>query len=178
MERIQTDAGVQLTSKEFQEVVFLHALKPTLIEPDHHEINGQVEVTRRTLQTIIHSIMVHAQVSEEYIHFALMYTTHHIFPVLPINHFINQDGEPTTQQFLLSNQLVLFCPCVVRKVSAHVDVKVLNMRHQSEKGFWGIFVGIPQHQKLYLINIHSTQKIVSSHDVVFGETFSISLSYT
>ena len=114
-----------------------------------------------------------------------MYTTHHIFPVLPINHFINQDGEPTTPQkmstgtkYSVSNKLVLFCPCVVQKLSAHVDVKVLNMRHQSQKGFWGIFVGIPQHQKVYLIYIHSTQKIVSSHDVVFDETFSIALSYT
>ena len=41
----------------------------------------------------------------------------------------------------------LFCPCVVRKATAHVETKTLNMRHQAQKGFRGISVGIPQHQK-------------------------------
>ena len=31
--------------------------------------------------------------------------------------------------------------------TAHVETKTLNMRHQAQKGFRGIFVGIPQHQK-------------------------------
>ena len=44
--------------------------------------------------------------------------------------------------------------------------------------FCGIFVGIPQHQKGYLIYVPSTQKIVSSHKVVFEETFSSALAYT
>ena len=52
------------------------------------------------------------------------------------------------------------------------------MRHQSQKGFRGIFVGIPQHQTLYFVYVPSTRKIVSSHDVVFDETFSSALSYT
>ena len=47
----------------------------------------------------------------------------------------------------VSNLRVLFCPCVVRKLTAHIDVKALNMRHQSQKSFWGIFVVIPQQQK-------------------------------
>ena len=47
-------------------------------------MNGQVEVTWRTLRTIAHSLVVHDRVPENYIHFALMYTTDHIFPVLPI----------------------------------------------------------------------------------------------
>ena len=59
-------------------------------------MDGPVEVTRRTLRTIAHSIMVHARFSEAYIHFALMYTTDHIFPVLPIKYLIKEDGEPTT----------------------------------------------------------------------------------
>ena len=44
---------------------------------------------------IAHSLMVHAIVLEAYIHFALIYTTDHIFPVLPIKDMINEDGEPT-----------------------------------------------------------------------------------
>ena len=59
-------------------------------------MNGQVEVTWRTLRTVAHSLMVHARVMEVYVHFALMYTTDHIFPVLPIKDLINEDGDPTT----------------------------------------------------------------------------------
>ena len=61
---------------------------------------GQVEVTRRTLRTVAHSLMVHARVLEAYIHFALMDTTDHIFTVLPIKYMINKDGDPTTPQEL------------------------------------------------------------------------------
>ena len=67
-----------------------------LAEPKHQEMNGQVEVTWRTLRTVTHSLMVHDRVSEAYVHFALMYTTDHIFPVLPIKDLIKEDGDPTT----------------------------------------------------------------------------------
>ena len=83
-----------------------------------------------------------------------MYTTDHIFLVLPTKHLVNQDGKTTMPQKLAtgtktsaSNPRVLFCPCAVQKATAHVDTKVLNMGHHSHKGFRGIFVGIPQHQK-------------------------------
>ena len=42
-------------------------------------MNGQVEVTWRTLRTVAHSLMAHAIVPEIYVHFALMYTTYQIF---------------------------------------------------------------------------------------------------
>ena len=133
-------------------------------------------MTWRTLCTIEHSIMVHDRVSEAYIHFALMYTTDRIFPVLPIKNLINKDGDPTTPFKLatdtkpsLSNLCVLFCPCVVRKATAHVDKKALNMHHQSQKGIRGIFVGIPQHQKGHGVYVPSTRKIISPYDVVFYE---------
>ena len=102
-------------------------------------MNGQVEVTWRTLRTIAHSLMVHARVPEIYVHFALMYTTDHIFPVLPIKDLINKDGDPTTPHKLatgtkpsVSHLRVLFFPCVVRKATAHVETKTLNMRHQAQ----------------------------------------------
>ena len=82
---------------------------------------------------------------------------------------MNQDGEPTTPHKLeadtkpsVSNLRVLFCSCVVQKATENVGTKSLNMHHQSQKGFCGIFVGIPQHQKGYLI-------YVSSHDMLFGK---------
>ena len=53
-------------------------------------------MTWRTLSTFAHSLMVHARVLEAYINFALMYTTDHIFPVLPIKDLINKDGDPNT----------------------------------------------------------------------------------
>ena len=52
------------------------------------------------------------------------------------------------------------------------------MRHQTQKRFCGTFVGIPQHQKGYLVYVPSTRKIISSYDVVFDESFSSALSYT
>ena len=95
-------------------------------------MNGQVEVTCRTLRTVAHSLMVHARVPEVYVHFALMYTTDHIFPVLSIKYLINKDSYPTKPHKMATGTKpsvyhlrVLFCPCVVRKATAHVDTKTL-----------------------------------------------------
>ena len=57
-------------------------------------MNGQVKVTRRTLRTIAHSLMVHDRLLDAYIHFALMYTTDHIIPIIPIKDMINEDSKP------------------------------------------------------------------------------------
>ena len=112
--------------------------------------------------------MLHARFSDTYIHFSFMYTTDHIFPVLPIKHLVNQNSEPDTPNKLsfgtkpsVSNLCVLLCPCVVQKSTAHVDTNKLNIYHQSQKLFCRIFVEIPQHQKGYLIYVPSTQEIVS-----------------
>ena len=67
-----------------------------LAAQEHQEMNRQVEFTWRMLRTIAHSLMVHDRVLEAYIHFALLYMTDNIFPVLPIKDLINKDGEPTT----------------------------------------------------------------------------------
>ena len=136
----------------------------TLAAPEHQEMNKQVEVTRRTLRTVAHSLMVHARVLEVYVHFTLMYTTDHIFPVLPIKDLMNKDGDPTTPHKLatgtkppVSHLRVSFFPCVVQKSTAHVETKTLNMHHQSPKGFCGIFVGIPEHQKR-IFRVHTQYK--------------------
>ena len=59
-------------------------------------MNGQVELTWRILRTVVNALMVHARVPGIYVHFALIYTKDHIFPVLPIKDLINEDGDPTT----------------------------------------------------------------------------------
>ena len=148
-------------------------------------MNGQDEVTWRTLRTVAQALMVHDVVPEVYVHFALMYTTDHILPVLPIKDLINEDVDPTTPHKLatgmkssVSHLCVLFCPCVVRKAMVHVDTKTLNMRHQAQKGFHRIFVGIPENQKGYIVYVPSTRKIISSYDVVFDKSFSSALEYT
>ena len=71
--------------------------------------------------------MVHARVSEGYIHFSIMCRTDYILPVIPIKDLINEDGELTTPFKLatgtkpsVSHSCVLFSPCVVRKATAHV----------------------------------------------------------
>ena len=119
----------------------------TLEAPEHHEMNGHVEVTQRTLRTIALSLMVHARVFEAYIKFSLMCTTDQIFPVLPIKDLINEYGDPTTSyklatgtKYSLSHLHVLFFQCVVRKATDNVGKKTLNMRHQEQKCFRGILV--------------------------------------
>ena len=79
---------------------------------------------------------------------------------------------------LVSHLHVLFFPCVVQKAMAEVETKTLNMRHQAQKRFCGIFVGIPQHQKGYFVYVTSTRKVILSYDVVFDEKYSSVLSYT
>ena len=81
---------------------------------------------------------------------------------------LNQNGEPTTPHKLAtgmkcseSKPYVLFFH-VMQKL--HVETKVLNMHHQSQKRFCVIFIGIPQHQKGYLVYVPIKWKIVSSHD--------------
>ena len=184
MERISENAGKQFTLKEFKEECQTRGVHLTLAAPEHQEMNRQVEVTRRTLRTVAHSLMVHAIVLEAYNNFALMYTVDYIFLVLPIKYLINEDGNSTTPFKLatgtkpsVSHLRVLFCPCVVRIYTANVGTKALNMSHQAQKGFCGIFVGIPQHQKGYLVYTPRTRKIISSYDVVFYESFSSELSY-
>ena len=60
--------------------------------------------------------MVHARVSEAYVHFALMYTTYHISPGLPIKDLINKYDDPTMpyklatgMKPLVLNLRMLFC---------------------------------------------------------------------
>ena len=96
LEIISADAGTQFNSTEFKYECHTRGFCLTLMAPEHQEMNRQVEVTWRTLRTIAQYIMVYARVSEAYIHFALLYTTDKIFPVLPIKDLINEDGDPTT----------------------------------------------------------------------------------
>ena len=142
LERISSDAGTQFTFTEFKDECQTCGFRLTLASPEHQEMNEKVEVTWRTLRTVAHALMVHARVLEVYVHFALMYTTYHIFPVLPIKDLINEVGDPTTPHKLktgtkpsVSHLHVLFCPCVVRKATAHVETNTLNMHHQAQKGF-------------------------------------------
>ena len=150
LERISADACTQFTLTEFKYECQTCGVRLTLAAPEHQEMNGKVEVTWITLRTVAHSLMVHARVPEAYVHFTLMYTKDHIFPVLPIKYLISEDGDPTTPHKLatgtkpsVSNLSMIFCPCVVWKATAHIDKKALNMRHQAQKGFRSIFVGIP-----------------------------------
>ena len=78
-----------------------------------------------------------------------MYTADHVFPLLPIKDLMYEDSKPTTpSKFMtgtkppISYLHVLFYPFVVQKSTEYVGKKALNMRHQAQKGFRGIFVGI------------------------------------
>ena len=185
LEIFSADAGTQFTSTKFQDECQTSGVRLTLAAPEHQEMNRYAEVTWRTLRTIAHSLMVCAQVLEDYIHFTLMYTADHILPVSPIKDLLNEDGNPTTSFKLATdtepsilNLCVLFCPYVVQKSTACVGTKALKIRHQAQMDFCGIFVGIPQHQKGYLVYVPHKWKIVSSYSVVFDDIFSSALVYT
>ena len=148
-------------------------------------MNGQVELTWQTLQTIIHSFFgARTCIWLIYIFFTNVHDWSHISGSTnkTLGKWVlwNNYAAQTVkwQKPSVSNLRVLFCPCVVQNSTAHIDWRALNMRHQSQKGFRGIFFGILQHQKGYLIYIPSTWKIVSSHDVVFYKTFYSALEYT
>ena len=122
LEIISADACTQFTLTGFKEEFQTCWVCLTLAAPEHQEMNGQVEMTWRTLSAVAHSLMVHARVLEAYVHFSLMNTTDHIFPVLPIKDLINKYGDSTTPHKLatgtkpsVSHLRVLFCPCVVQK---------------------------------------------------------------
>ena len=132
----------------------------TLGAPEHQEMNEQVEVTRRTLPTISHNLMVYTRGLEAYIHFLFMYTKDHILLVLTIKDLTNKDGDPITPfklatgtKLSVSHLRMLFYSCIVRKATAHVRTEALDMRHQAQKVFCDISVIIPQHQKGYLVYV-------------------------
>ena len=154
LEIFSADVGTKFTLTEFKEECQTRGVHLTLGAPEHQEMNVQVEVTRRTLLTTTHSLMVHDRVFGAYINFELMYNMDHIFPVLTIKDLIKENGDLNTPykhatgtKPSVSHLRVLLFPFVVRKSMAHVVTKVLNMRHQAQKGFRGIFVGIPLHKK-------------------------------
>ena len=78
----------------------------------------------------------------------------------------------------ISHLYVLFCPCAVQKATAHFGTKALNMHHQAQNGFRGIFIGITRHEKGYLVYVPHKRKIVSLYDIVFDESLSSVFSYT
>ena len=130
-------------------------------------------------------MMVHARVAEEYIHHAVMYAAHRVFPVLPIKDLVNEQGEPCTPSELMHGEkppvrhlITLFCPVIVKKHTAMKDKKMVNMRHQAQKGYRGIFVGMPENQEGYLCYVPSIRDTVTSYDVLFDETFASALAYS
>ena len=73
---------------------------------------------------------------------------------------------------------MLFYPFVVQKATADLEKKALNMSHQAQKSFRGIFIGITQHQKGYLVYAPSTRKIISLYIFFINESFSSALAFT
>ena len=62
LEKISSDAGTQFTLTEFKDECQTSGVSLTLAAPEHQEMNGQFEVTWRTLRTVAQALMVHARV--------------------------------------------------------------------------------------------------------------------
>ena len=88
-EKISAYEGMIFTSTEFKDEFQTRSIHLTLADPEHQEMNVQIEVTWRTLRTISKSLMVHARFLEACINSAFMYTADHIFLVLPIKDLLN-----------------------------------------------------------------------------------------
>ena len=88
-----------------------------------------------------------------------------------------QNNLNVTKRPTWNHTLTLFSICCTKRDCTHWR-KFIKHTSPIKKYFWGIFIGISQHQKGYPIYARITQKIVSSHDVVFDETFSSALAYT
>ena len=130
LEIISADVRTKFTSTEFKDNFQTRGVHLRLAALEHQWMNGKFKVTCRTLRTLTHSLMVHVRVLEECMHFALMYTTDNIFPVLPSKDLINKYGNPKTPFKLatgtkpsVSHLRVLLFPCVVRKSIAYVGTK-------------------------------------------------------
>ena len=80
LERISADAGTKFTPMEFQGECRTRGVWLALAVPEHQEINGKVEVTWGTFCIIAHSLIVHAQFSEAYIHFSVNEHIRSYFP--------------------------------------------------------------------------------------------------
>ena len=112
-----------------------------------------------------------------------MYTIDHIFLVLPIKYLINKDVDPTTPYKLatgtkpsVSHLHLLFCTCILRKSTAHIGTKALNMCHQSQNVFMVSLLEF--HSIKSPVYVQGKRKIISSYDVVFYKNFSSVLVYT
>ena len=127
--------------------------------------------------------MVHAQVLEAYIHFTLMYTADHIFPLLPNKDLINEDGQLTMKfKFVTGRKpsisLFFFWFVCCTKIYCTCWYKGVKYASPIAKVICGIFFGIIQHQKGYLVYVPHIWKIISLYNVVFDESFSRALEYT
>ena len=67
LEIISADAGTQFTLTEFKDACQTRGFCLALAAPEHQEMNGEVEVTWRTLRTVAHALMVHARFPEVYV---------------------------------------------------------------------------------------------------------------
>ena len=52
------------------------------------------------------------------------------------------------------------------------------MHQQAKKVFQGISIGIPHHQKGYIVYVPHKRKVVPSYNIVFDDNLSSVLAYT
>ena len=174
---VRTDADPVFVSQEFitaceeQHIKFSHAA------PRHQEMNGLAERTWQSLRELAFSMMVHAQVGDEFYDYALQHSWK-VFNCLPIRGQ-RIKGRPATpfEMFLgfkpsLSKFKVLFCPVVVNigdKIGT--DKKVRKRKNTPERGMKGIHVGISTKSEGWLVYIPSLNSTVVSNDAAFDEHF-------
>jgi hypothetical protein len=165
---ICTDAGSQLTSKEFRQYCKDNNIHLTLAAPKKQYQIHLAEWSWKTVSTMAWSLLVHARLPDTFWYHALKYTTY-IFNVLPIHGLKGELDLPSTPYELFYNKKpnisrfrIFGCPAIICLWVATNNTNGKQMEH----GIRGIFLGFNVNQKGYIIFAPGSRSILISDNVI------------
>ena len=185
--RLHGDHDSAFTSEQFKELEQKYLIKLTFAAPRHQEQNGIHESNWQRIRALAFSMMNAAQVPMKFFDMALEHAWK-VHAVLPNKHLTQANGAVRcplgaflNKPVSISRFRVLFCPVVMMPgpitVTKHGDSHVFHRGNEPQRGFRGIFVGLPRHSAGYLVYTPSTNKIYKNLDVYFDEDFRSTLAY-
>jgi hypothetical protein len=128
--------------------------------------NHFAEHTWQTVNTMAHSMVVHAGLPDSFLYHVICYASA-VLNILPLKGLVNKDGKSATPAELfhgakpcIGDFRVFGCPYVLKKWITHFDGKVLT--NQAECGIRGIFIGFANNQTGFLVYLPSTRRIAIS----------------
>ena len=163
VDRVRANASSQFTSKQFSDFCHAEHINLSLAAPKKQSQNHLAERTWQTVTAMARTMLVHARLPDIYYYHALCYATS-VFNVFPVKGVYNAEGHVSTPYELfwgnrptIKNFRVFGCPCVAKKYLATIDGNAVHK--QTEMGVRGIFVGFPENQKGYLVDVPALRTI-------------------